>query len=174
MQINVAQLLKESIGAMRSFELDEELDFDGRRVWLRGELTLARLKVSILVTGDVEARLAEICSRCLQEFETTVSFKMAEEFMPTIDIDTGLPLEISTESDAFTINEHHIIDIGEAFRQYLILALPMKPLCQPDCPGLCPVCGKNLKEGDCGCDRTPQDIRWTELKKIFAQSHRKG
>jgi uncharacterized protein len=45
------------------------------------------------------------------------------------------------EPGAFTIDRNNILDLEEAVRQYSTLAIPMKPLCREDCPGLCPVCG---------------------------------
>lgn len=171
MQINVAQLLKEGVGSTRSFAFDDELQIDGSQVKLHADLTLVHLKQSVLVKGIVNARTRQTCSRCLQEFDLSLALRIEEEFVQTIDVSTGLPVEITAEPDAFTIDENHIIDMSEAIRQYLLLALPMKPLCQTDCPGLCPVCGTNLKEGDCSCEKGVGDTRWTALKGMLRQAH---
>ncbi len=165
--MNVAQLLKEGVGSTRSFGFDDVLVVDSCQVKVHADLSLVRLKRSVLVTGRAEARPRQTCSRCLQEFDLTVPFKIEEEFVQTVDVDSGLPLEVAAEPDTFAIDEKHIIDISEALRQYLILALPMKPLCQPDCPGLCPVCGGNLKEAKCGCDRDTGDVRWAALRELL-------
>lgn len=166
MQVNVAQLLKESVGSTRDYGVDDDIVVDGNKARLTGHLTLTRLNRSILVTGGIKARLRQMCSRCLREFEAVMPFKIEEEFFPTLDINTGLPAEPAGEEGAFTIDENHIIDLDEAFRQNLLVALPMKPLCRPDCAGLCPECGANLTEVDCSCDRTRENSRWAELKKL--------
>jgi len=58
------------------------------------------------------------------------------------------------------------LEIGERVRQLILLALPLKPLCRPDCRGLCPLCGQDLNEGECGCKREAPDSRWEKLKAL--------
>ena len=58
------------------------------------------------------------------------------------------------------------IDFWPAVREQILLALPPAPLCREDCKGLCPTCGKDLNEGECGCDRTAHDPRWDALKAL--------
>ncbi len=170
MQINVAQLLKEPVGSTRTVAVEGDIRLDGDKARLSGQVLLTRLDRSILVSGKIWARLVQICSRCLREFETTTPFKLEEEYFPTIDINTGLPVEKLEEESAFTINANHVIDLTEALRQNLLVTLPMAPLCRSDCPGLCPKCGANLNEGDCGCNRAPEDSRWAKLKQLALAS----
>ncbi len=54
-------------------------------------------------------------------------------------------------------------------REQLVLSLPADPVCREDCQGLCTVCGANLNERDCGCDRHVPDPRWAGLKNIKLQ-----
>ena len=58
------------------------------------------------------------------------------------------------------------IDLQPAVREQILLSVPPPPLCREDCKGLCPQCGKDLNEGECGCDRTVLDPRWAALKGI--------
>jgi uncharacterized protein len=58
------------------------------------------------------------------------------------------------------------IDLDPIYREQLLLALPGYPVCQEACKGLCPVCGTNLNERDCGCDPHVPDPRWAGLKKL--------
>ena len=58
-------------------------------------------------------------------------------------------------------------DLDELLREDILLDLPSKYLCSPDCKGLCPKCGKNLNEGDCGCDRKEIDPRLEVLKSLL-------
>ncbi|MBI4331953.1 MAG: DUF177 domain-containing protein [Chloroflexi bacterium] len=166
MEINVAQLLKEPVGSTRSYEVDEELNLDGGKASFSGRILLTRLNSSILVSGKVKAALPQVCSRCLRDFPSVAPFEVEEEFFPTVDVNTGLPVEQSGEETGFTIDANHVIDLDEALRESLLVALPMKPLCQPDCVGLCPECGVNLNEEQCGCERSPKDSRWAELKRL--------
>ena len=70
------------------------------------------------------------------------------------------------DGEAFRIGLDNTIDISEAVRQYSEVAAEMQPLCRPDCPGICPVCGQDLTIGDCSCDRTPVDPRWAALAAL--------
>jgi uncharacterized protein len=70
------------------------------------------------------------------------------------------------EEGAFTIDENQEIDLSEAVRQYMLLALPMKPLCREECAGLCPSCGHNLNLGPCGCPPSDIDPRFAPLTRL--------
>jgi len=94
---------------------------------------------------------------------------LEEEFYPTMDVVTGVPLPQPEDADSFTVDEHHVLDLYEAVRQYALLALPMKPLCKQECPGICPQCGKNLNEGKCSCPRRERDARWAKLEGLLSR-----
>ena len=72
--------------------------------------------------------------------------------------------------DLGTLDDEHYtnktIDLAPAMREQVLLALPPSPLCDEECKGLCPKCGKDLNEGDCGCDRRIADPRWAALKQV--------
>ena len=69
-----------------------------------------------------------------------------EEFLPITDVRTGISVELpdGTEDDQPLINEHHEIDLNEILRQNILTNLPLQPLCEAACPGLCPECGERL------------------------------
>jgi uncharacterized protein len=58
------------------------------------------------------------------------------------------------------------VDLDPFLREQIILALPAYPVCDESCKGLCPVCGANLNERECGCDRHVPDPRWAGLKNV--------
>lgn len=166
MQINVAQLLKAEVGATRKHRIESELESDGVRYPIHGEVTLTNIGKKVLVQGTAHALSNLNCGRCLKSFKVNLLLKIEEEYYPTIDINTGVKLEKPIDFDAFKIDEHHILDLSEAIRQYMLLALPMKPLCQANCAGMCPVCGSDLNEARCSCPTETIDSRWTELLKL--------
>jgi uncharacterized protein len=90
-----------------------------------------------------------------------------EEFLPTVDATSGMPLPPPDDAGAFTIDEQHILDLTEAVRQYSLMAIPIKALCREDCAGLCQTCGKNLNEGTCDCAAPDIDPRWAKLTKLL-------
>ncbi|MDD5039257.1 MAG: DUF177 domain-containing protein [Dehalococcoidales bacterium] len=165
MQINVSQQLKSPLGTMRTYEVNETIDIDGSSIRAQGKVKLTRTKQGILAEGSLCAESEFTCSRCLRLFGCPLTLNIEEEYYPTTDVVTGNAVSLPDEPDCFTIDEHHILDLTEAIRQYALLAVPMKPLCSEDCAGLCPGCGHNLNEGTCDCP--PQaDIRWHELSKL--------
>lgn len=149
--INVAQLLKEPIGATRRIDIDDVVGGGEEAIQVWGELEFIRTNRSILVEGVLDARSKATCSRCLSLFDCQLSFHVEEEYFPTVDVVSGVYLPLPEEPGAFTIDASHILDLSEAVRQHTLLTMPLKPLCQPDCAGLCPSCGHNLNEGKCSC-----------------------
>lgn len=168
MQINVSQLLKESIGSSRKYKIDEAIDIAGdeHKSTVSGDISLLRTQRGILVRGKLYTGLELTCSRCLSTFRSPLNINFEEEYIQTVDVNSGLPLEPSGEPGSFTIDEHHVIDLSEAIRQYTLLVIPMKPLCRADCAGICQECGHNLNQGPCGCLVHTVDPRWSKLMNL--------
>jgi len=154
MQINVAQLLKQPIGSSHSYKIDSVVSFAEKEIvqyYVQGEVELIRIDRGILVKGTVGGKLSLTCSRCLTLFDYPLTFEIKEEFFSSLDVTSGTSLPLTEDSANFIIDEHHLLDLSEAVRQYALLAIPMKPLCSPNCAGLCPECGANLNQGACQC-----------------------
>ncbi len=168
MQINVSQLLQESIGATREYEVNEATNIidDGKKYEVKGECHLLRTQRSILVKCALSTEVELTCNRCLGLFPYPLKINFEEEFLPTVDIVSGAPLPQPEETGSFTIDEQHTIDLSEAIRQYSVMTIPMKALCDEDCAGLCPKCGQNLNQGKCNCPVQEIDPRWSELTKL--------
>lgn len=165
MQLNVAQLLREPVGARRSFRFQGPMEEGAAQ----GEAGLLRTKEGVLVSARVTSDVRSVCPRCLSDYVQRVATNFEEEFFPVIDIETGKPVvSAKKEEDDFTIDEHHILDITEAVRQYTLLAIPMKGLCKADCKGLCPRCGANWNERECTCPKEEVDPAWEELRRLWA------
>jgi uncharacterized protein len=175
MIFNVAQLMKSPVGTSRIEYLESgNLDLGTDDVSLAGPVTgrvrLRRMNQGILVDGQIEAAVHLQCARCLRSFVYHLSFMLEEQFHPTIDIVTGLPLPpIEDDAMIFPIDQYHHLDLSEAVRQNLLLTLPMSARCREDCPGLCPQCGKDLNEGPCSC-KPVVDERWSVLQELLETS----
>jgi uncharacterized protein len=172
MQFSVSQLLQEPVGATRQYDIvDESLDLDEglRATGITGEIKLTRLNQGrILATGSFKASVVMPCSRCLQPAEIHVSFELEAEYQPSIDVLTGLPQEQPEDQDlVFSIDANHYLDLSEALRQHILVALPMQPLCRPDCKGLCSQCGQDLNISGCDCAQPEIDERWAGLADLL-------
>lgn len=163
MRINVAQLLKEPVGSSRNYKTDEIPDNDNINS-IEGALALVRTSRGLLVKGKMTASVVSLCSRCLKPVTYQVSYEFEEEAFPSIDISTGLSLPVEPES--LVIDNTHTLDLTDMLVQYTLLTMPIKPLCRPDCAGLCPQCGANLNDSTCQCTAKPADVRWLKLTTL--------
>jgi len=136
LKLNVAQLLKSPIGTTKELEVADKINFNSEKGLVKGRVKLVRTNRGILATGRLSSQLKLDCCRCLGTFNYPISFNIEEEYFPSVDIHTGNSLAPPEEPDSFTIDEHHLIDLTEAIRQNTLLAIPIKPLCHPDCPGI--------------------------------------
>jgi uncharacterized protein len=168
---NVAQLLREPIGAERTYPIDGDVPAFGDDTppsHVSGSARMVRTHRGLLVYADVEGTLRDTCGRCLGPAETPVRVHVEEEYLPTVDVTTGMPLPKVDDDAAFLIDEHHHLDLTEAVRQALVLSQPMQMLCRPECAGLCPQCGVDLNQESCACPSAETDPRWSVLGRLAA------
>jgi uncharacterized protein len=111
---------------------------------IEGEVRLSRTGRSIMARAHVTTAIDGTCSRCLQPVVAPIEVRIEEEALPSIDINTGMPLDRESEPDALRLDDHHELDLGEPIREAISLAEPISMLCRPDCQGLCLVCGVDL------------------------------
>ena len=164
MRINVAQLLKEQVGSTRSYRIDNCMDEDSVDS-VKGDLTLTRTNRSILVAGILTATARGICNRCLDDARCTYSYKLEEEFFPMADISSG-SVSPGESDDSNTVDNDNMLDLTEVIRQYTMLSVPTKLLCNQECAGLCPFCGHNLNQGKCQCPSQPGEERPSKLVSL--------
>ncbi len=151
---NVAGLLREPPGAMRDVRLRDRYVTLGADVELAGpldaDLRLLRTNRGILLRGSIRAPLRRSCARCTDAYVEEIRVDVDEEFLPSIDPDTGKPVALEPEDAeaSLRIDEHHEIELGGVFHDELALTEPMHPLCRSDCPGLCVECGGRRNSGD--------------------------
>jgi len=167
MQINVAQLMKEPIGSKHSYHMDENIGANSINS-AKGDVTLTRTKSGIIVKCEMTASVTGFCSRCLKQIDCEVSYDFEEESLPSAAISEGL--SSSGQIDNLTIDESQILDLSEAIQQYALLAMPAKPLCRPDCAGICPSCGQDLNKHPCKCPSRTADRRWSRLISLGKES----
>lgn len=145
---NVAALLRSAPGTVRTYPIDvRDLPIAEDVVLaapIEGEVRLSRAGRSILARGEITTALEATCSRCLRDMVAPIDVKIEEEALPSIDIDSGLPVHRDAEPDALRLDEHHELDLAEPIREAIALAEPIALLCRPDCLGLCLVCGLDL------------------------------
>ena len=146
------------------------------------DLRFEAVAEGVLVTGSVTAPLAGECARCLGPVASSVTASFTELYLypPARPHGTGQTRDgrhhhdrhdRSEEQDEQEDDERYLdgdlLDLEPAFRDAVVLALPMSPLCQQDCPGLCVECGAPLADAGPGHrHEEPQDPRWAGLKQF--------
>lgn len=170
MIFNVAQLMKARVGTSlvndfheEDIQLDDDIEVIGP---IDGHVRMRRTNQGLLVDGWVELTLELSCNRCLKSFEQPMHVDFEEQFYPTVDVITGMPLDPFDEDEIFPIDAHHEVDLTEAVRQNVLLALPMVTICREDCKGLCPQCGHDLNLGPCEC-KPEVDARLSVLEQLL-------
>ncbi len=142
LRINVGFLLNQPVGASRDipFDIPRFAYPDIELLDLTGEVRLTRTVQGVFVQASFEAAKAEECVRCLAEFMQPLHTTFTELFaFKTKSVtDSGLLLPESGD-----------IDLAPLVREYLLLEVPIKSLCRPDCKGLCVVCGADLNVETC-------------------------
>jgi uncharacterized protein len=146
---NVAGLLHEPPGAVREYRLTDrylslapDVELAGP---LNGLLRLQRTNRGILVRGSVDAEVRRTCGRCLEPYVEPAHIEISEEYVPSVDPESGRHLTPPDEGEgALMVDEHNEIDLTPVLREEFALTEPMHPLCRPDCAGLCSECGLRL------------------------------
>jgi uncharacterized protein len=148
LRYNVAELLRSAPGTSERHDviglrlsLDEGLELARA---IDGQVRFTNSGRGILVRGHLETALSEPCSRCLRPAEASVAIDLEEEALPSIDLESGLPVSTEAEPGALRLDDHHELDLEAVIRDAISLAEPIAPRCRPDCPGLCEVCGADL------------------------------
>lgn len=180
LKVPVAGLMKklftrERFGADLDVGLGEQGLFErGGRGGLRLDLWLESSPDGIRVKGTLRGSMALECTRCLEEYRQELDIWVDEFYRrPGIGAVSPegrpLPREMEVPEDDEYLIEEGTIDLNVLVNDAVILNLPIKHLCSPECRGLCPYCGANLNRGDCGCRVEEIDPRLEVLRKLLEE-----
>lgn len=157
LKLNVANLLRRP-GSTREVHFEAPMDglenssvrVDDREP-LELEMRLESLTSGIVANGRVRGRWRAACSRCLSPIEHDFDLRLREVFE-----------EDPVEDETYPLRNDEI-DFDQPVRDLVVPELPIVPLCDPDCLGLCPECGANRNEAPCSCEDVRRDPRWDAL-----------
>jgi uncharacterized protein len=122
------------------------------------------------LVGAVKTILELPCSRCLESFTTPIDAPFDLRYQPHAKVAAEAEREVEEDDLTTAFYENDEIDLGQLMHEQFYLALPMKPLCQSDCKGLCPTCGTNLNRTTCDCQPHWDDPRLAVLKALKKES----
>lgn len=140
------------------FEVSSDvLDISSNEVTYFGEVNikgkLSYISDAYLAIGKIKIGKKFLCDRCLKEVETSEEISFEEKFT-------------AYESEDSAVFNGDEIDLTETVRDVILSSEPISHLCKEGCKGLCKICGKDLNEGDCGCDRHITDPRFSVLENL--------
>lgn len=106
----------------------------------------------------VEFDFSISCDRCMVQTDKKYQYSFSHVLVVSLN---------DEDNDSFIQVDNYQLDLDELIRTDILLELPTKFLCKPDCKGLCPVCGKNLNIGSCNCNPHQIDPRLGVLKQLI-------
>jgi uncharacterized protein len=121
------------------------------------------------VVGRVTATLELACGRCLEPYRIPVDSSFDLRYLPpgAAVAEGEDEAEVAGDDLSTSFYQDDAIDLAQLLQEQFYLALPMKPLCGPDCKGLCPACGTNLNVETCDCETSWVDPRMDALKALI-------
>ena len=165
MILNVKQLF-ECTGYEESFKYHIDADeylaecVEGIRFPIAIEGVAKNCADVVTIEAQISYSMNVQCDRCLRPFELNQNLTVFHTLVRALSNE-------DTVSDEFIVVDSDSFDMDDLFAGEIVLALPTKLLCNEDCKGLCPVCGHDLNEGDCGCDRRERDPRLAALYDLL-------
>jgi uncharacterized protein len=145
-------------------EEDPGLEFSAARV--TGTVLLEKHGHDILVRGHLTGRLDLACSRCLESFAAPVESDFDLLLVPGPGAPAGTDEELGQPDLDLDYYNGEMVDVESILREQIILMIPLKPLCEENCKGLCPRCGANLKSSTCQCHPEAVNSPFAHLAKL--------
>lgn len=152
---------------------------EGFKVTQPGAISVRFKKVAgrVFLTGNLKTELVAPCKRCLADVRLGLPVNFSLRMVDKTQLDHSAAEEDDDNKDesagSFDLDQADAepfdgktIDLDPIIREQVLLALPVSVLCREDCKGLCTVCGQDLNEKDCGCERKVVDVRLAKLKDI--------
>lgn len=163
LRLNVGFIIHENVGYVRDFPIEIPeiyLPPDLKLVNLTGNIRVSRAAQGLLVQVRLLAYIMTECVRCLKDFLQPLQVEFTELYAFNRDSITELGL---------LVPESGKIDFEPLVREEMLLAMPINPLCQESCKGLCPVCGINLNDESCSHQQSTIDPRLSILSTLIDQ-----
>ncbi len=171
MFINVLEIPVEGLKIEESFTFDTFSLVEEDAIFLEPvkiKVEVHKVDEKVFINGRIKTILSLTCSRCLSSFPFKIDSYFDLVFYPIEDFikEEEQEKELTEEDFESMFYRENRIDIDSLILEQINLSIPMKPLCSELCKGLCPVCGKNLNEGECNCKIKSEDPRWKKIKLI--------
>jgi uncharacterized protein len=130
------------------------------------DVQLEGVSEGVLVTATVSGPLVGECARCLEPFTSAVKVRFQELFALAGDADLT---DDSDDADTYRLDASGLLDLEPALRDAIVLELPLSPLCEDGCQGLCAECGVRLADAEPGHGHEQRGTMWAALEDFQAE-----
>jgi uncharacterized protein len=121
----------------------------------------------IRVKGHLRVEMEAECDRCLETARLPVESDFDLFYRPEpAHTHAGEEVEIDEGEAQIAFYKGEGLQLGDILREHILLSLPMQRVCSETCKGICPVCGQNRNQVQCGCATKPADDRWAALRNL--------
>jgi uncharacterized protein len=120
----------------------------------------------VRIQGRYTVEMASQCDRCLGRARFALDSGFDLFYRPASFIAREEEVEIDEGEAEIGFYEGGGLELEDILREQVLLALPMQRVCSDSCKGICPACGKNRNESECGCSLESHDDRWGALRKL--------
>ncbi len=144
---------------------------------VRGSMQVSSTGRVLLMEGAVDTEVEMVCFRCGIMYRQPVHAEFQEDFVihPPLSHNGGPRVEEEEAPEARLFVAGTLdLNLDELLRQNILVSLPLKPLCEDECQGLCPRCGHRLSEGPCPCPAESGQGTLADLQQLFARRQRKA
>jgi len=171
MRINIFDIPEQ--GLEQEFVLPVITDNKAKPDTVSVRIKLLRFGKKILVDGSVKGVVLLKCSRCLNDFSRPVDLDFREEYTPADETELERDQELSDDELDISFYKGEEIDVTGIVKEQVLLEIPMKPLCNDDCRGMCSRCGADLNVQSCNCKEDHIDPRLAPLAKYKESMNRR-
>jgi len=148
-------------------ELRETVMLDAEPSPVQAQLNIKKVGTEVVVSGKILADVQLECSRCLKDFRSMLTLPFEAVFHPVEQLKVEDKHELKGEELDMGFYSKDELDLLDLIKEQIMLNLPMKPLCNDSCKGICLQCGADLNAGDCGCIDKITDSRLVGLKNLL-------
>lgn len=156
-------------------ELEREEVADGGQIQIETTVDMGDSEAEYVADGTSTFTADLNCSRCAEPFPFANTSAFHVRFRPRPQVTReGEEIEITDKEELdVEFYSERTIPLRDLALEQVQLSIPMKPLCEESCLGLCPNCGANLSREECSCKTTVADERWGALKDIREELEKK-
>ena len=174
MEFKISDLEREPIDfdlqlAPGSLDLDQEaeqqgaLAASGRAEVLHEHRGPRDIVADVRLRGKFAGNFQVPCARCVEPVEIPLAADFDLIFRPAEADSEATERSITAPETEIGYYQGDSLSLEDVLREQVLLSLPVRTLCKPDCKGLCPRCGENRNSQACNCDEGPSDPRWEAL-----------